>query len=131
MGKSSLVIRLIDVVFILLFGFIAVSQIDTTVAIEPPTSAEADAGVPEGTHIIIIGVTKEGTYPIEGGDTVLKSRAELYKFLASSARQAENEGKKLGIRIRAYWDSPVEYGLEIANICRTIGIPKGLDVVKF
>jgi biopolymer transport protein ExbD len=131
MSKSKLIIRLIDIVFILLFAFISVSQIDTIAIIEPPKSAEAADGAPKGTHTIIIGVTKEGTYPVDMGDTVLKNARELRVYLTTQVRQAQNRGEQLGVRIRANWDSPVEYGLAVAKICKGLGIPKGLDVVRF
>lgn len=130
MSKSKLIIRMIDIVFILLFGFIAVSQIDSSAAIEPPKSTEAMEGAPEGTRTIIIGVTKDGTYPIGAGEVVLKNLSELRSYLIQIIEEAENEGTQLGIRIRANWDSPVEYGLAVAKLCSNLGIPKGLDVVK-
>jgi len=130
MNGSKLIIRLIDIVFILLFGFIAVSQIDSSAAIDPPKSTEAVNTTPEGTKTIVIGVTKEGTYPIESGETVLTSIDELRYYLTEQIGEAELEGLELGIRIRAHWDSPVEYGLAVARLCRDLGLPKGLDVVK-
>lgn len=130
MNQNKLMIRLIDIVFILLFGFIAVSQIDSSAAIEPPKSTEAMEGAPEGTRTVIIGVTKEGTYPIGAGDVVLKDLSELRSYLTQELLEAENEGSQLGIRIRADWDSSVEYGLAVAKLCSNLGIPKGLDVVK-
>jgi len=130
MNKNKLMIRLIDIVFILLFGFIAVSQIESNTMIDPPKSVEAEAGTPNGARIIIIGVTKEGTYPVDGGEVVLKNSKELQYYLTKSVNQAEAEEIQLGIRICAAWDSPVEYGLAVAKICSDLGIPKGLDVVK-
>lgn len=130
MSKNKLIIRLIDVVFILLFGFIAVSQIDSTAAIEPPKSTEADESAPTNKEMIVVGVTKEGTFPIGSGELVLQDEYELRHFLAEKRQIADAEGKRLGIRIRANWDSPVEYSLAVARLCRNLGIPKGLDVVK-
>jgi biopolymer transport protein ExbD len=130
MCSSKLIIRLIDIVFILLFGFIAVSQIDTSMAIDPPKSSEAGEGRPGGKNLIIVGVTKDGTFPIDSGDLILLDEDELRRFLAEKQAAAGQEGKELGIRIRANWDSPVEYSLTVAQICRNLGLPKGLDVIK-
>lgn len=132
MNKNKLMIRLIDIVFILLFGFIAVSQIDSTAMIEPPKSTEAEEGIPEGTQIIIIGITKDGTYQVNAGEeTVLKNSNELRQYLTKLANQAEIEGAQLGVRIRAHWNVSVKDGLAVASICSNLGIPKGLDVVKY
>jgi biopolymer transport protein ExbD len=123
-------LRLIDVVFNLLFAFIAISQIGFSMAIELPKSTEAAAEAPESTSIVIIGVTKQGTYPVERGDRELKSIQEVQRFLMQKQQETRGQGVQLGVRIRADWNSPVEYGMALARVCRDLGIPKGLDVVR-
>lgn len=123
-------IRMIDIVFILLFAFIAVSQIGSSSAIEPPKSTEAMESAPDDAHTIIIGVTKNGTYPVDSGNMVLRNIYEAKRYLTQKANQAASEGAQLGVRIRADWDSSVEHGLAVARLCRDLGISKGLDVVK-
>ena len=130
MRKSNLMIRMIDIVFILLFGFIAVSQIGSSIAVDPPKSTEASDGVPEGAQIIIIGVKSDGTYPVESGTLVLQNLRQVSAYLSQQVQKSKNLGKQLGVRIRADWDAPVENGLSVAKICRELGINKGLDVVK-
>lgn len=130
MGKSNLMIRLIDIVFILLFGFIAVSQIGSSVAIEPPKSTEAEEIAPDDAHTIVIGVTRDGTYPVDAGNVVLSNIYELKRYLVEKANIAVSKGEQVGVRIRANWDSSVEHSLAAAKLCRDLGIPKGLDVVK-
>lgn len=130
MNGSKLMLRLIDVVFNLLFAFIAISQIGFSLAIELPKSTEAATEAPESTNIVIIGVTKEGTYPVERGDRELKSIQEVQRFLMQKQQEARGQGVQLGVRIRADWNSPVEYGMTLARVCRDLGIPKGLDVVR-
>lgn len=131
MGKNKLIIRLIDVVFILLFAFIAVSQIDTMALIEPPKSTEASAGKPSATYTLIIGVHSDGSYLLENGVDRLGDSAQLRRYLRAKLRETADQGKQLGVRIRAQWDSPVEYGMKVAEICRELGINKGLDVVQY
>lgn len=130
MNGTKLMLRLIDVVFNLLFAFIAISQIGFSMAIELPKSTEAAAEAPESTDIVIIGVTKDGTYPVERGDRVFTSLPEVQRFLMQKQQETRGQGVQLGVRIRADWNSPVEYGLELARLCRDLGIPKGLDVVR-
>jgi hypothetical protein len=48
--------------------------------------------------------------------------------LREVAAHAAKTGKAVGVRIRANWDSPIEYSLAAANICRSLGLSKGLDV---
>lgn len=130
MNGSKLMLRLIDVVFNLLFAFIAISQIGFSMAIELPKSTEAAAEAPESTSIVIIGVTKQGTYPVERGDREFKSIPEVQRFLMQKQQETRGQGVQLGVRIRADWNSPVEYGMALARLCRDLGIPKGLDVVR-
>ena len=131
MGNSKLIIRLIDVVFILLFAFISVSQIDSLAIIEPPKSSEASNGAPQSTQTIVVGVTKDGTYLVENGNTILRTIASLRRYLVNVKNETLRMKKQLGVRIRADWNSPVEYGLAVAALCRELGLEKGLDVVQF
>ena len=123
-------IRMIDIVFILLFAFIAVSQIGSSSAIDPPKSTEAMESAPDDANTIIIGVTKEGTYPVDSGNMMLRNINEVKRYLTHKANQAAANGERLGVRIRANWDSSAEHGLAVARLCRDLGISKGLDVVK-
>ena len=131
MGKSSLMIRMIDIVFILLFGFIAVSQIDSAVSLQPPKSSEAGGGGPDGTRIIVIGVSKDGRFHIQDGKKVLHRLAELRRYLRQEQRSAEQAGLTLGVRVRTDWNTPAKYGLAVVNLCKKLGIPKGLDVIRY
>ncbi len=118
MGKNNLMIRMIDIVFILLFGFIAVSQISSAEAIDPPKSTEAEKGAPQGTLVLIIGVRADGTFTVDRDQRNFKRLSSLRRY------------KMLGVRIRANWDAPVEKAMKVAKMCRELGIPKGLDVIR-
>ncbi|MDZ7332337.1 MAG: biopolymer transporter ExbD [candidate division KSB1 bacterium] len=130
MGKYNLMIRLIDVVFILLFGFIAISQIGISAAIDPAKSSEADQSGPDAPIEVIIGVSSDGSYPVEAGNLVLRNIREVRGYLAQKMTEAAARGVPVGVRIRAAWDSSVEHSLAVARLCRELGIPKGLDVIK-
>lgn len=130
MGKNNLMIRMIDIVFILLFGFIAVSQISRAEAIDPPKSTEADEGVPDAAMIVVVGVHSNGTYAVDRDDTTFTRLKDLRRYLQQVNREAQREGRLLGVRIRANWDAPAKYALQVARLCRELGIPKGLDVVR-
>ncbi len=129
-GNSSLMIRMIDVVFILLFGFIAVSQISRAEQIDPAKSTEAEDDAPKGAEIVIIGVRTDGTYSAEGGEETFRSTGSLRRYLKRRAAEIRAEGKKIGVRIRANYDAPTQRALAAAKVCKELGIPKGLDVIK-
>lgn len=127
---GGLIIRLIDLVFILLFGFIAISQIDALKEIQPPESTEAAGYASEATRVIIVNVRRDGTYPIDDGALIIPDSTRLQRFLANQAQLSAQDKRPLGIRIRAGFDTPVHYSMIAARICSDLSLPKGLDVVR-
>ena len=129
-GNGSLMIRMIDVVFILLFGFIAVSQISQAEAVEPPKSQEAMMKAPEGPDIVIVGIRGKNVYSVEGGEKVFRQLHRLESYLKNASRRAKQGKRDFQVRIRAGWDAPVQDALKVANMCRDLGYVKGIDVVR-
>ena len=130
-GNASLMIRMIDVVFILLFGFIAVSQITTAGAIDPPKSKEAEFTAPDGPSVIIVGINKAGECAVDNGARVFKKLGELETYLAETATKIKQKtGRELTIRIRANWDAPIPVCMRTARLCQNLGIAKGIDVIR-
>ena len=56
MGQGSMLLRLIDVVLILLFGFIAISEITFQSKVDLPKSNETPPSYPDKEEIIFIGI---------------------------------------------------------------------------
>ncbi|MFQ5627297.1 MAG: ExbD/TolR family protein [bacterium] len=129
-GNGSMMIRMIDVVFILLFGFIAVSQISQAEAIEPPESDEALMTAPEGPHILVIGVKASDRFSVENGEKVFATVHSLRSYIEQAARQAIDAEEEFRVRIRANWDAPIESCMKVAKLCRDLGYAKGIDVLK-
>ena len=130
MSSNKTILRLIDLVFILLFGFVAISQQGKAKAIEAPSSIEAgNYEQSDSLKVIIVGVLPDGSYPIDDGSVVQPDSVELARFLQQEASAAARENRRLGVRIRARWDSPLEYSMFVARACRKMGISKGLDVM--
>ncbi|MCA9743143.1 MAG: biopolymer transporter ExbD [Deferribacteres bacterium] len=129
-GSGNLMIRMIDIVFILLFGFIAVSQISQAEAIEPPKSEEALMDAPEGTHVLVIGVKAESRYSVEGGEKVFSDLYQLRGYIEQAKADAAVADEEFRIRVRAGFDAPIADCMRVAKLCRDMGIAKGIDVVK-
>jgi biopolymer transport protein ExbD len=129
-GNSNLMIRMIDVVFILLFGFIAVSQISQVEAIEPPNSNEALNSAPEGPHVLVIGVKSADRFSVENGDKVFRNLYSLKNYIEQAAGKAADAEQEFRVRIRANWDAPIESCMKVAKLCRDLGYAKGIDVLK-
>jgi biopolymer transport protein ExbD len=128
MNKTSSLVRFVDVVLILLFGFISISEVTQQSKIKLPESVETPPSYPDKEEIIFIGVTPEGNYLVENESKLITSPRQLRRYVADVKRRYEARNLPLRIRIRANWDSPIKYTIRAADICDQLGIPKGIDV---
>jgi biopolymer transport protein ExbD len=127
MGGGSL-IRLIDVVFILLFGFISISEISEKTRIELPKSSETPASNPDKEATFFLGIATDGTYLVEEESIAIQDARQLYRYLQEKVDQANRSSEIFRVRIRANWDTPIKYTMAAADICDHLDIPKGVDV---
>lgn len=130
MGTGATLIRLIDVVFILLFGFISISEINEKSRIELPKSAETPPSNPDRERVMFVGITTDGHYLVENESKVVGDAETLYRYIAGKAREAEAEGQALRVRVRSNWDTPIKYTLAVTRICDELNLAKGVDVAR-
>ncbi len=128
MGSGATLIRLIDVVFILLFGFISISEVSQKSKIELPKSTETPLSSPDQEEVLFVGIDSGGTYLVENESQAIASPQGLYAYLSQKAEQAVNEHHKLRVRIRSNWDAPIRYTMIAADICDHLRLQKGVDV---
>jgi biopolymer transport protein ExbD len=129
MNQGGIVIRLIDVVLILLFGFISISEISSKSLVNLPKSSQTHYLLPDQENLLIIGITSDGQYLIENENELLSDFNSLKFYIVT--KNTENIQNKIEtrVRIRSNWDTPIKYTLALANLCDYLGIPKGIDVV--
>jgi biopolymer transport protein ExbD len=130
MGTGGTLIRLIDVVFILLFGFISISEISQKSKIELPKSSETPPSNPDKDDVIFLGIDASGTYLVDGEALRLAGADDLLHYLQARIQDANNRAELFRVRIRSNWDTPVKYTMAAADICDHLNIPKGIDVRK-
>ena len=131
MDSGNIMVRLIDLVFILLFGFIAISQFSTAKEVQPPKSSESTAYVDnDSMTVIVVCVLADGSFPINDGSVVMPDSTSLHHFLEDETQKATRDEKMLGVRIRARFDSPLHRSMAVAQICKSLGVSKGLDVMR-
>ncbi len=128
MGASASLIRLIDVVFILLFGFISISEINEKSKVELPKSSEIPASSPDKEKVFFLGIDPQGRYLVENESKVIESAGELYFYLQRKVAESVSSGEELRVRIRSNWNTPVKFTMAAADICANLNIPKGIDV---
>ncbi len=128
MGAGGTMIRLIDVVFILLFGFISISDVTEKTRIELPESTETPASSPDREQVCFVGIDGEGRFLVENESVVIRSAQGLLGYLQNKMAELDRQGEALRVRIRSNWDTPIKYTMAAADICDHLGIAKGIDV---
>lgn len=125
MRRSGFIVRFVDVVLILLFGFISISSIRET-EIDLPNSSETPPAQQELVEILYVGIRGDGTYLVDDERAQLRGGQTLYGFLG--AQLAEMGEVPVTVRIRASHDTPVRYLVEAARVCDALGLPKSFEV---
>ncbi|MFQ5602574.1 MAG: ExbD/TolR family protein [bacterium] len=128
MGTGGTLIRLIDIVFILLFGFISISEINEKSQIELPKSSETPPSNPDKEQVIFVGIRPDGIYLLEHEQKMIGDPLQLFSYLQNKAAQAVEQGTEIRVRIRSNFDTPIKYTMAASDICDHLNIPKGIDV---
>jgi len=130
MGQGSMLIRLIDVVFILLFGFISISQVTHKSQIDLPKSTETPNSYPDPEEIVFIGIIPSGIYLVENETRSIDDLQVLVYYLRNKKNELEQNGARIRVRLRAAWNTPIKHIMTAADVCDNLGIQKGIDVEK-
>ncbi|MDZ7765861.1 MAG: biopolymer transporter ExbD [Melioribacteraceae bacterium] len=125
MGRGSYLLRFVDVVLILLFGFIVISDIDEDSQIVLPSSSETERFEPGAEIILFIGITSDGEYIDERENIILKNENQLRNYIS---KHKNKFGELAKVRIRANYDSQAQYAITAAQICDDIQVKKAIDV---
>ncbi len=125
MKKGGFLLRFVDVVLILLFGFIVISDIDEDSQIILPESSETEQSEPELYDVIYIGILSDGTFFDERQNISFASSDDLRTYIQ---RHRDRFGDDAKVRIRANYDTQAAHTIEVAGICDELGVKKAIDV---
>jgi len=125
MSKSGFVVRFVDVVMILLFGFISISSVQVT-EIDVAVSTETPPPPQEVDEVLFIGIRTDGTYLVDDERLEISGARALLRHIASELERIGDRGVK--VRIRASYDTPMRYLVDAARVCDQLGVPKALEV---
>lgn len=117
--------RLVDVVLILLFGFISISSTKGT-RIDRLTSSETSLLPVETQETLYVGVTGEGDYLVENEQVSLAQPGDVQSYLIRQQARSDEQGIK--VRIRASRRATARSVFLLAAMCDSLGIPKALEV---
>jgi biopolymer transport protein ExbD len=125
---SGIVIRLIDVVLILLFGFISISEVSQKTQISLPKSTEVPLSNPDKEEILIIGITTDGEYLVDEESRKIVDVRILENYIWDKQMAYIALEAKMRVRIRSDRDAPAKYTMRLARLCDQLNIPKSIDV---
>lgn len=125
MQRSGFVVRFVDVVLILLFGFISISSIRQT-ELTLPVSTEARAPVVDIEEVVFVGITPGGTYLVDGERTRIEGGNALYDYLKGRLQSLGEVPVK--VRLRASQQTPMRYLVDAGRVCDALGVRKSFEV---
>ena len=128
MSKSTVIIRLIDIVLILLFGFLVISEINKKSPIKLPQSRIPIEKKIDEEELFIVGIDENKQFYIENEDRYVSNMDVLTGIIHNRHLYYEQQGKKLRVRIRSYWNLPIKHTMRIAQFCQRYDISVGMDV---
>ncbi len=132
MFKGSIIIRLIDVVLLLLFGFMVISEINRKSPVKLPQSQIPIKSKIDEEELLIVGFIKTNDRVriiIEGKKNLsVPNLQSLENFISEEKESFDKFNRRLRVRIRSTWNLPIKYTMHVANFCHRQGIAVGLDV---
>jgi biopolymer transport protein ExbD len=129
-STSGTIIRLIDVVLLLLFGFISISQMNRKSLIALPKSAAVPLAVPDREEVVFVGVMPDGTFLVENETRSIVDPRVLQVYLRQTQAELAAQKTRMRVRIRANWDVPMAHVFRAVSSCETLKLPTGLDVIR-
>jgi len=128
MSGKSIIIRLIDIVLLLLFGFLVVSEINRKSPVKLPQSDVKVKRDIDEEELLIVGIKQDTTLYLEGENRALASFDDLYGLILIRNESYKKLNRKFRVRIRSFWNLPIKYTMRVANFCRHNNIPVGMDI---
>ena len=126
MERPGYILRFVDVVLILLFGFISISSIEST-DIELPESTETKILAPDREEVIFVGVRQDGSFLVEDETRTIPGLRGLQAYLLQK-RDSYEEGVPIKVRIRCSKTAPMQYLMRAASLCDELGLRKSIEV---
>lgn len=128
MKRSGLLIRFVDVVLILLFGFIAISEIKLHNDIDLARSTETERPPIDKREVVFIGVTKTGAYSIEAQEATARLE-DVTRYLETKRGSPADSAV---FKVRVFPDSSARTKAikAVLRVCDGLNIPKEVAVYR-
>lgn len=130
MNQGGMIVRLIDVVMILLFGFICSSQLSEQSRITLPTTFEMAASNPDPEIAEFVGILHDGTFLLNHERLRTRDINRVARYLTQKKTELGETGYTMRVRLRANFDTPIRYVMRAADLCDRMQILKSVEVRK-
>ncbi|MFO7653005.1 MAG: biopolymer transporter ExbD [Candidatus Krumholzibacteriia bacterium] len=131
----GMIIRLVDVVLIVLFGFLMISKIQQQVDIPLPHSKGVNRPVQLDEEVLDVYVRRDGRIQVgwldSGYQVVMPLRNEdeelarrRYEDLKALVAEANPDGRP--VAIKAEYDAPTQYTVDMLDVCKDLNMPKSI-----
>lgn len=132
MTKGGIIIRLIDVAMIILFGFIAISDIKVRAQVKLPSQQDEQIREEpkEDPALVFVRVDLQRGYVVEKDEQVLAvttETAELERALLDVAAKQQVTSRKMVVLIEPDEDSMIQQTVNVLDICERNSIPMNIN----
>ena len=132
MNKGGLIIRLIDVAMIILFGFIAISDIKVRAQIKLPSDEpqKEQQKQQKDPVLIFVKIDLDRGFVVERDEEMLfatSDKVELESNLANLVNYNKTVGQETVVLISPDEDSPIQLTVDVLDICERNQIPKNIN----
>jgi len=133
--NNGMIIRLVDVVLIVLFGFLMISKIQQQVDIPLPHSKGENIAAQTDKDVFDVFIRRDGRIQCGWLDSKYQVQMPLDNSDKAFARAKYNELKalvadanpnKIPVAIQAEFDSPTQFTVDMLDICKDLGMQKSL-----
>ncbi|MCG3158885.1 MAG: hypothetical protein DKINENOH_05532 [bacterium] len=128
MSGSGMIVRYIDIVMILLFGFICSAELSQTSHIELAKTVELPLSNPDPEVVIFVGILPDGYYLFDNEKHRTADPAVLEQYLQQTKASLEESRYKMRVRLRANHDTPIRFLMKAAEVCDRLEVLKTFDV---
>ncbi|MDZ7263854.1 MAG: biopolymer transporter ExbD [candidate division KSB1 bacterium] len=128
MFRTGIIFRLIDVALITLFGFIGITDIDIKSQIKLPSAQESGLRNNRQAFVYLIINNDHQFEVIDSQDqsNTFESIEKLSPYLVTLNEKHRQNSEELVLLIEPGLDSPIQWTVDVMDICEQHGIQKNL-----
>lgn len=131
--KRGTILRLIDVVFILLFGFLSISEINRRGIFQLPKKSEVETDAPVPTSIIV-EISQDGDFICGSERLVLDEadpdrRLELLEGYIQTEYNRREGMEGVLVEIRSDRKAAIQHAIDVKDVCDNLGVISTIGVV--